>query len=326
MNRQADPLLSLKPPATQGRIDAIDIARGIALLAMAAYHFSWDLFWFRLVGWNVATGFGWKASAVAIAASFLFLVGVSLVLAHRHSFRWRAIGVRFARIALAAALVSVGTWYALGDQFVRFGILHVIAVSGILALPFLRISIAVTAIVVAAVVSLPFWARAELFNLPALVWTGLATAPPAAVDYVPVVPWFAAVLAGVLAGRLAAASGLFDRLAKWQATGRLWRAAAFSGRHSLAIYLLHQPILFGLVWGMVMLGLTPDPAERDFIVNCSLTCSLDADGASCERICRCTLGAMKSAGIWDRLLANPGDPALTDRMRDSYALCHLDGN
>lgn len=303
------------------RIDAIDAARGVALLAMAVYHLSWDLFWFRLVGWNVATGAGWRAFAVAIAASFLFLVGVSLVLANAGAFRWRAIGTRFARIALAAAAVSLGTWYGLGDQFVRFGILHCIALASLLALPFLRLPPAAALLAVALTASLPFWARAEIFNHAGLLWTGLATAPPAAVDYVPLVPWFAAVLLGVLAGRRALSNGLLRRLGKWRARGAGSRLAVLAGRHSLLVYLLHQPILFGLVWSAVALGFTQNPAEVEFLGNCRISCSATQDAAACEGACQCTLDGMKATGNWQRLLGSPQDEALTRILRNTYALC-----
>ena len=74
-----------------GRIEAVDAARGAALLAMAIYHFSWDLSFFQLIATPVATDPAWKWFARAIAGSFLFLVGVSLVLGHRERIRWRAL-------------------------------------------------------------------------------------------------------------------------------------------------------------------------------------------------------------------------------------------
>ncbi|MXN63405.1 DUF1624 domain-containing protein [Stappia sp. GBMRC 2046] len=303
------------------RIDAVDIARGLALLAMAVYHLSWDLFWFRLVDWDVARGAGWRTFAVTIAASFIFLVGVSLVLAHPKSFRWKAIFIRFARIALAAAAVTAGTWYALGDQFVRFGILHCIALSSLLALPFLRLPISASVLAAAFVFSMPFWARSDLFNHPALIWTGLATAPPPAVDFVPMVPWFGFVLAGIILARIGASFGLFGFLSRRQANNAVWRGFAFAGRHSLAVYLLHQPILYGLVWTAITLGLTTSPAEIEFTDNCRMSCSISHGGEECRQICRCTLNTMKDEGTWAGLIANPQDDTLTTEMRDAYAMC-----
>lgn len=303
------------------RLDVIDIARGIALLAMAVYHFSWDLFWFRLVDWDVAQGAGWKAFAVAIASSFLALSGVSLVLAHGKIIRWRAFGRRFLVIAVAATAVTVGTWYVFGNTFVRFGILHCIALSSVLALPFLRLPPVATLAAAAFLGTLPLWLSAEIFDHPALVWTGLGVYPPPAVDYVPLLPWSAAVLTGVAAARVALDHGLVERLTVLRARRRPARLAALAGRHSLAVYLLHQPILYGLVVGAVALGLTPERAEIEFSDNCRLTCSVTATDAVCARACDCTLDTLKAEGIWSKLLANPSDSPLTEHMRETYAEC-----
>ncbi|MBL6431716.1 MAG: DUF1624 domain-containing protein [Alphaproteobacteria bacterium] len=43
-----------------GRLDVFDIARGLALLAMAVYHLAWDLSWFSLVDWRVAKDPAWR--------------------------------------------------------------------------------------------------------------------------------------------------------------------------------------------------------------------------------------------------------------------------
>ena len=59
------------------------ITGGSAIVAMAAYHFSWDLAYHRLVDWDVAGDPVWRDFARTIAASFLAISGLSLVLARR---------------------------------------------------------------------------------------------------------------------------------------------------------------------------------------------------------------------------------------------------
>src|SRR4051812_6361479 len=122
-----------------GRIEAVDAARGAALLAMAVYHFSWDLSFFQLIDTPVGTDPAWKWFARAIAGSFLFLVGVSLVLGHGERIRWRAFIRRVAMIAAAAAAVTVVTYFAFPGSYIFFGILHCIALSSGLGMPFLRL-------------------------------------------------------------------------------------------------------------------------------------------------------------------------------------------
>ena len=92
--RHPDDTGAATPATPRGRMDALDVARGLALLAMAVYHLSWDLRWFGLVDWPVDSSRGWRIFAGLIAGSFLVLVGVGLVLAHGRGIRWRKALVR----------------------------------------------------------------------------------------------------------------------------------------------------------------------------------------------------------------------------------------
>ena len=122
-----------------GRIWVLDVARTAALLAMASYHFTYDLQMFGLVPPGTAVSGFFYGYARAIAGTFLFLAGLGLWLAHGRGIRWGAFLRRWAKIVAAAALVSVATWFALPGWFVFFGILHCIAVSSLLGLGFLRL-------------------------------------------------------------------------------------------------------------------------------------------------------------------------------------------
>ena len=111
---------------------------------------------------------------------------------------------------------------------------------------FLRLPVAVTLAVAAAVLALPWQ-----FTHPAfggwLIWTGLAPDRPLTADFEPFFPWFAPFLAGLATGRLLSWANLWPRLALPDTA--LVRRLAWPGRHSLAIYLVHQPVLIGLVAG-----------------------------------------------------------------------------
>ena len=80
-----------------------------------------------------------------------------------------------------------------------------------------------------------------------LVWTGLAPDRPVTADFEPFFPWFAPFLAGLATGRILSHLGLWARLSLPETP--LLRRLAWPGRHSLAIYLIHQPVLIGLVAG-----------------------------------------------------------------------------
>ena len=232
--------------APRRRIVWLDAARGVAILAMVAYHFSFDLMFFGHVDWPVTSSPAWCAFAASIASTFLFLVGVSLVAAHRDGIRWRPFLKRLAWVAGGAAVVTLGTMFAMPVP-IYFGILHAIALFSVLALPFVRAPVLLTAAVAAAVFVLPFVWRDPIFFAPWAYPLGLAPHMPVTFDYEPIFPWFAVTLLGVVAGRvvpLRPGAG---------AVGPLWSAVARLGRWSFVIYLLHQPVLFGTLMALAAL-------------------------------------------------------------------------
>lgn len=228
-----------------GRIAALDLARTAALLGMVVYHFTYDLDFFGLIPARTATTGGWAQFAKVVAGSFLFLAGVSLVLAHGRGVRWRPFLRRLAVLAAAAAAISTATWFAMPGRHVFFGILHCIAAASVAGLAFLRAPVAVVLAAAAAA-----WLAPDLVRIdaPGLAWTGLSARPVTAVDYVPFFPWVAPFLLGLAAARLATGAGLWARLASDGPPGALGRIAAWPGRHSLVIYLVHQPVLIASIW------------------------------------------------------------------------------
>src|SRR5690606_12637101 len=128
---------------------------------------------------------------------------VSLFLAHGSGVRWTGFLRRLAMVAGAAAAISIATFLAVPDAFIFFGILHQIALASLFGLTFLRLPWALTLVAAAAVIAAPHFLRSSFFDHPAWWWVGLSTSLPRSNDYVPVFPWFGAVLAGIAAAGLA---------------------------------------------------------------------------------------------------------------------------
>lgn len=317
---------------TSRRIGVLDAARGAALVAMVIYHLSWDLSWFGHVDWAVSSDPDWKAFAASIAGSFLFLSGIGLALAHRNGIRWRAFWIREGKVALAACAVSLATWFAFGDSFVRFGILHSIAASSLIALPFLRAPAFLSIAAAAVIGTAPLWASSTSFDGQSLLWTGLGQPDYGSVDYVPIAPWTGLVLLGLGLTRLALQlkPGLFEARASVAAgeapkQNRAAGALATFGRYSLPVYLIHQPLLYGLVWSFTALGIAPDRSEALFVRDCSRACAATfGDQTACNTSCSCTLDAAKSAGFWKDLVDSPNDSGLRAQLNDAYAICLRD--
>lgn len=239
---------ALRSPAT--RMPGLDLARTAALAGMILYHFVYDLDFFGLLPRGTIWSGLWPLLARSVAASFLFLSGVSLYLAHRHGIRWRAFLTRLAKIASAAALVTVATWIVAPTHFIFFGILHAIAFASVVGLLFLRLPAVVTLLAAGAILVAPLYLAGAAFNQSGLLWLGLFTRHPATMDFEPVFPWLAAALAGIATAQLAEVVGFLRLATPSQAPGRLIRCLTWPGQHSLTIYLVHQPVLIGLVWLM----------------------------------------------------------------------------
>jgi uncharacterized membrane protein len=232
-----------------GRILAVDLARAGALGMMVVFHFVYDLELFGWVAPGTALTGGWRMLALATAGSFLFLAGVSLWLGHGAGVRWRGFWRRFVMVAGAAGVITVATWFALGEGFIFFGILHAIAGASLLGLLVLRVP--VVGLVGLAVLAFlaPSFARAEVFDPWWFWWTGLQTVAVRSVDYVPLAPWFGPFLLGMALGRMGSFLGLWSRLAEWR--GGAWaQRLGWVGRQSLWIYLAHQPVLIAAIWAV----------------------------------------------------------------------------
>lgn len=291
---------SPSPDRRPGRLAVIDVARGAALAAMAAYHATWDLGHLRLIPEHVALSLPGHVAAHLIAGSFLLLVGLGMVLMNGGGIRPLPTLLRLARIALAALAVTLATWFAFPDSFVFFGVLHCIAVASLLGLPFLSAPAWATALVAALVVAAPHLVRAEILDAPALFFLGLGQGSPRTNDYVPLFPWFGIVLAGIALGRAVLPRLAGSALGRWRPAGRLGRWAALAGRHSLAIYLVHQPLLFGALAGLAALtGSHPRAGERafraDYLVNCTRT---GGGPQACRIAARCTGDVLRRDGLW----------------------------
>lgn len=226
------------------RLLLLDIARTVALSGMIVFHLVRDLEAFGMVAQGTTLTGGWAIFARCIAGSFLFLSGVSLVQAHSHGFEAKAWARRVIVIAGAACLVTLATYVAFPSSYVFFGILHAIAVASILGVPFL-VAAPWVAIIGAAAILFAFVTTAHsVFSSPWMAWTGLSINLPASMDFIPLVPWLAPFLMGMALARTVPPQRFEPTWPRWVPA----RALAWPGRNSLAVYLLHQPILVAMVW------------------------------------------------------------------------------
>ncbi len=237
---------------SSGRFIGIDALRGFAIVLMVIYHFCFDLGYFKLADFDFYHDRFWLASRTFILSLFLGLVGVSLVLATARGLNMRRYLRRLGLLVASAVLVSASTWWMFGERFVFFGVLHFIALASVLGLGFVRAGWLSLLLGIGLIVFSSQY-QSTWFDATGWRWIGLMTHKPATEDYVPLLPWFGVVLIGIFAGRQLLELGP-ARLANTHIQGsRAAQYLAFAGRHSLLIYLIHQPLLIGALSAYVAL-------------------------------------------------------------------------
>jgi uncharacterized membrane protein len=306
--------------AERQRLQIIDLIRGIAVVAMIVYHFSWDLKHFGLISVDVGSDPLWRGFAHTIAGTFLGLVGFNLVLANRHGIRTVPYLRRLGFLACGAALVSLVTYWFVPEGFVFFGVLHMILVASVLALPFLRAPTAVTIVAAVFCLAAPSLFTSEIFDAK-LLWLGLLLGLSNhlvdTVDYVPVLPWFGVVLAGVATGQFTLNDRAASWLAGWKLKGTAWRPILFVGRWSLPIYLVHQVLLWGIFLALLpLVGPTEEALAARLLDGCvKASCQPSGDAnATCQSTCECVASGAAAAGLLTHFMAGN----MTDAERRSW--------
>ncbi len=224
------------------RINAIDIFRGFAILLMMVYHFSYDLNYFHFISVHFSREIFWLSFRYTIVTMFLLSVGISLVLAHRDGISIKRLQKRAILLGGSSILVTTVTYIQFPHTWVYFGILHFIFVASFLVLPFIshpRVSL-VVAIVIFVLSAMGYLNFHELY----ICLRPILHLPRYTEDFLPIFPWLGVVLLGITIGRYHIRYKFIPDI---RAKGWL-KLPALIGRHSLLVYLLHLPIIFGVVY------------------------------------------------------------------------------
>ena len=221
------------------RIDELDSLRATALVMMLVLNFVTDLNHFGIM--NTETGDQWWWLARIAASLFVGISGVSYFLAHRLEYDFTKTSGRTKRLIFWAFVITIITYIFEPSAYVRFGVLHLLALASIVAFPVARkpefaLGIGLILLII------------PLSSNSNLVWLGLRETGFLAVDYFPLNPWLGIFFIGLaLASRIYPEGKPLTEIQwpeKW-----LW-----FGRNTLTIYVIHQPILIGL---LVLTGQVP---------------------------------------------------------------------
>ena len=213
------------------RYPMIDIIRGIAVIFMIIFHIFYDL---KIFGYNNISFQSdpfWFSFPRLIVFLFLISAGLSLPLAHPSKISWHKFWPRFIKIAICASLISLSTYMLFRDRWIYFGTLHCIALVSLVALPFMhhpKTSLALGLFILIPQVFFDFkwW------------WWSLEHR---SMDYIPFLPWFGVTLL----------AHFFFHLGLHKVPIKNFKGLSiitWSGKHSLTIYLLHQPLIYGTIF------------------------------------------------------------------------------
>lgn len=216
----------------------VDQLRGIAVVLMIIYHLSYNLNYFRFIKIQLFSDPFWWTFPRIIVFLFLFVVGLSLPLAHPQNkeFNHKKYFFRIGKILFGAVIITVGTYFMFPSRWVYFGTLHCIGICSLMVYPLLyRPKLAL----IIGLAILPAWLMG--YEYP---WIKLAHQ---SMDYIPSIPWVSIVCLGIFAHSMA--------LYRYKLPLPIFisKPLEYLGIHSFLIYLVHQPILFGIVFGISQL-------------------------------------------------------------------------
>jgi uncharacterized membrane protein len=229
----------------------IDSLRGIAIILMVVSNLVTDLSYFRFSEVDIYSGF-WLYFARIVVSMFILLAGVSLTLSYSRirdkkqgeiRMKYLARGLKIFGLGMVITLV---TWAFIGQDFVLFGVLHLIGFSIIFGQFLLRRGM-LSLLLGASFVIAGLILQSFSFGFPWLVWLGLRPEGFYSVDYVPVLPWSGLFLVGMFLGSKLYPEGK-RRFRIWNPKSRITAPFQFLGRNSLMIYFIHQPVLIAGLW------------------------------------------------------------------------------
>ena len=239
------------------RFDALDALRGLAIVWMTAYHLCFDLNHFGYLSQDFYGDPFWSWQRTSIVSLFLLTAGLSKAVAARQGQSWARFWRRWSQVAGSALLVSAGSFAMYPQSFIYFGVLHGLAVMLLIVRLTARwgrwlwvlggIAIAMKFI---AASGHGLYPQAEFLNQNWFNWLGLVSRKPITEDYVPVIPWLGAMWWGMAAGQW-----MLRHRPQWltQPLARPVQPLAWLGRWSLTYYLLHQPVIIGILMLAAML-------------------------------------------------------------------------
>lgn len=215
----------------------LDLLRGAAVVMMILFHFGFDLALFGYTSFRTTVDMEWILFRGIVLSMFLLGVGMSSYLAYSKKIDWKKVAVRSIKLAAVSLLISIGSYLVFPQEWIYFGVIHFILVATLVSLAFLKTP-SLSLILGLGIIGSYLLGYFHLDPLLSYSMEHLSL-PHYTVDVVSFTPWFGVVLIGIFLMH----HKLFGLRVKESKTAL---RIAFLGKHSLLIYLVHQPILFAV--------------------------------------------------------------------------------
>lgn len=228
----------------------IDMLRGIAIIMMITFHLLFNLNYFSFITIDVFQGI-WGIFGKATFILFLFLVGVSLSLSAsrrkmNNTFSFSINLKRGLKIFIWGMIITLISYIFIPEAYIKFGILHLIGTAVIISYPFLRFRL-LNIVVGTVIIAIGIYLQQYRFETPYFFWLGITPYNFTALDHFPLFPYWGIILIGLGTGNRVYKNFVrnfpFFDIEK----NNIFHIITFLGRHSLLIYLIHQPILIGFL-------------------------------------------------------------------------------
>lgn len=225
---------------SQQRYGEIDTLRAAAIVLMVIFHLVYDLREFAGMEINCQAPL-WSGIGKASALLFIFVSGISSGFS-------RSPVKRGLRVLFWGMVVTAVTYLMLRQEYVRFGILHFLGVAMILAPIFFPMPKRILGGLAVFSVGLGFWFKGQAVQTALLLPLGLMYEGYETIDYYPLFPYLAATMVGIITYKLFYAQDLKKPFSSRFKFGSRSNLIQWLSRRSLGIYLIHQPIILGIIF------------------------------------------------------------------------------
>lgn len=229
----------------KNRFLILDLLRGLAVIGMVVFHAIFIYNFTAQSGLELYSG-GYLILARTVQFTFITLVGVCMAISRTY----RPVGFykrqlkRFVKVGICALLVTLGTYYTQPDFYVRFGILHFIAVASLLIMFFARFTNLNLLLAIGSYLLGDFLVTIPGNVLP-LTILGFQNTTMNTFDLFPIFPWISLMFLGLFLGNLALKKRAFESypLKIEPEYIKPLLPLIYIGHYALLIYVIHIPII-----------------------------------------------------------------------------------